>query len=216
MIASVPVPFKVTTNLCYGRLFAKDESILNSSVSLEICGMSLPRQLILYIATSLDGFIAPPDEDLAFLNSVAQEGEDYGYAAFTDTVDTVVMGRRTYDKVVAMGVPDPHPDKVLYVITRTPRPSQGNIHFHTGDVVQLLRDLKARPGKDIYCDGGAQLVDTLMQHDLIDRYCISVVPVLLGAGIRLFRDGRPGQALRLVESRSYPKGLVQSWYERVR
>jgi dihydrofolate reductase len=178
--------------------------------------MSDPRQLILYIATSLDGFIAPPDEDLAFLNSVAQEGEDYSYAAFTATVDTVIMGRRTYDKVVAMGVPDPHPDKVLYVVTRTPRPSQGNIHFHTGDVVQLLRDLKARPGKDIYCDGGAQLVQTLVQHDLVDRYGISVVPVLLGGGIRLFGEGRPQHPLRLMQSRSFPTGLVQSWYERVR
>ena len=176
----------------------------------------MSRQLILYIATSLDGYIAPPDEDLGFLGAVAQEGEDYGYAAFTATVDTVLMGRRTYDKVAAMGVPDPHPGRSLYVITSTARPSQGDIHFHTGDVVDLVRTLKAGPGKDIYCDGGAQLMDTLVRQDLIDRYCISVVPVLLGGGIRLFGEGRQQQALRLMESRSYPKGLVQSWYERVR
>ena len=174
------------------------------------------RQLILYIATSVDGYIAPENEDLGFLSVVEQEGEDYGYASFTATVDTVIMGRKTYDKVVAMGVTDPHPGRALYVVTRTPRPSQGDIHFHTGDVVRLVRGLKATKGKNIYCDGGAQLVDALIQHDLIDRYCISVVPVLLGGGVRLFRDGRPHHALRLVESRGFPKGLVQSWYERVR
>ncbi|MBK9289640.1 MAG: dihydrofolate reductase [Flavobacteriales bacterium] len=178
--------------------------------------MSNERRLILYIATSVDGYIAPPDEDLGFLATVQQEGEDYGYQAFTATVDTVLMGRRTYDKVAAMGVPDPHPGRTLYVITRTGRPSHGNIHFHTGDVVELVRWLRAQPGTDIYCDGGARLVHTLIEHDLIDRYCISVIPVLLGGGIRLFGEGRAGQALRLLESRSFPKGLVQSWYERVR
>ena len=144
------------------------------------------------------------------------EGEDYGYEAFVATVDTVIVGRRTYDKVVSMGVPDPHPGRTMYVITRTPRPSLGDIHFHTGDVVELVRSLKASPGKHIYCDGGAELVDTLIKHDLIDRYCITQVPVLLGGGVRLFRDGRPTHALRLLESRSFPTGLVQSWYERVR
>lgn len=174
------------------------------------------REVILYIAASVDGYIAPPDEDLAFLHCVAVESEDYGYAAFTDTVDTVIMGRRTYDKVVAMGVPDPHPGKTMYVITRTPRPSQGDVHFHTGDPVELVRALKNRSGKGVYCDGGAELVHLLAEHDLIDRYCISIIPTLLGAGIRLFKEGRPPQPLVLEESRSFASGLVQNWYRRVR
>lgn len=176
----------------------------------------MPRELVLYIAQSLDGFIAPPDEDLSFLNAVVMEGEDYGYAAFVATCDTVVMGRRTYDKVAAMGVPDPHPGRTLYVITRTPRPSSGDIHFHTGDVVELVRDLKARSVQRIYCDGGAELVRTLLQHDLIDRFIISTVPVLLGGGIRLFKDGRPRQGLKLVRSQAFPSGLVQGEWVRVR
>ncbi len=178
--------------------------------------MSPQRELILYIATSLDGYIAPPDEDLAFLSAVERPGEDYGYAAFTAAVDTVLMGRRTYDKVAALGVPDPHPGRTLYVITRTTRPAQGAIHFHTGDVVELVHRLKREPGKHIYCDGGAQLVDTLITNDLIDRYIISVVPVLLGGGIRLFRDGRPAQTLTLTDQRSYASGLVQQHYVRTR
>ena len=178
--------------------------------------MSDERKLILYIATSLDGYIATENDDLSFLDLITEEGEDYGYNAFIATVDTVIMGRKTYDKVVSLVVPDPHPERTLYVITRTPRTSQGNIHFHSGDVLELVRKLKAEPGKDLYCDGGATLVDTLIKNDLIDRYCITQVPVLLGGAVPLFRDGRPTHALRLIESHSFPTGVVQSWYERVR
>lgn len=174
------------------------------------------REVILYIAASVDGCIAPPDEDLAFLHSVAVAGEDYGYADFTASVDTVIMGRRTYDKVVAMGVAEPHPGKTMYVVTRTPRPSIGDVRFHTGDPVELVRALKNQPGMSIYCDGGAELVHLLAQHDLIDRYCISIIPTLLGGGIRLFKDGRPPQPLVLEESRRFASGLVQNWYRRVR
>jgi dihydrofolate reductase len=177
--------------------------------------MPTQRELILYIAQSLDGYIASPDEGLSFLNTVAVEGEDYGYTDFVATCDTVIMGRRTYDKVVAMGVPDPHPGRTLYVITRTPTASQAEIHFHSGDVVELVRHLKAQVGKHIYCDGGAQLIHTLFQHGLIDRYIISTVPVLLGAGIRLFQEGRAMRKLELVESRRYASGLVKSEYRRV-
>ena len=173
------------------------------------------RRLILYIATSLDGYIATANEDLDWLGVVEQSGEDYGYGAFKETVDTVIMGRRTYDKVVSMGVPDPHPDKTLYVITRTRQASLGNIHFHSGDPVALVKQLKSEPGKDIYCDGGAQLVNVLMQHDLFDAFIISYIPIMLGEGIRLFADGRPQQNLRLVSAKSFPKGLVQVCYERV-
>lgn len=175
----------------------------------------MPRELVLFIAQSLDGFIAPPNEDLSFLNAVAVEGEDYGYAAFVATCDTVVMGRRTYDKVVAMGVPDPHPERMLYIITSRSGPSTERIRFHTGDPIALVKELKAQPGKRIYCDGGAQLVDALINAGLVDRYIISTIPVLLGDGIRLFKEGRPQQGLKLVRSQAWPSGLVQGEWERV-
>jgi dihydrofolate reductase len=176
----------------------------------------MPRELVLYIAQSLDGFIAPPDEDLSFLNAVAVEGEDYGYADFVASCDTVIMGRRTYDKVAAMGVPDPHPERTLYIITSRPGPSTERIIFHTGDPIALVKELKAQPGKRIYSDGGAQLVDALIKADLIDRYIISTIPVLLGGGIRLFKDGRSQGALKMLRGQVYPSGLVQGEYARIR
>ena len=176
----------------------------------------MKRELILYIAQSLDGLIAPPDEDLSFLNAVAVEGEDYGYAGFVASCDTVIIGRRTYDKVAAMGVPDPHPERTLYIITSRPGTSTERIRFHTGKPVALVKELKAGTGKHIYCDGGAELIHTLALHDLFDRFIISTIPVLLGGGIRLFKEGRPHGALKLVRSQHYPSGLVQGEWVRMR
>ena len=142
------------------------------------------RKAILYIACSLDGYIATIDDDLSFLNDVQKKGEDYGYTDFTNSVDTVFMGRKTYDKVASMGFPNPHPSKEFYVITRTKRPSFENISFYTKDVNDLLHDLKQKNGKHIYIDGGANLVHHLLKANLIDELIISVIPVLLGDGIR--------------------------------
>ena len=83
------------------------------------------RKLILYISCSLDGYIAKPNDDLSFLQSVQMSGEDYGYYDFVKTVDTVIVGRRTYDWVVGQGYAFPHADKESYIITRSARLAQG-------------------------------------------------------------------------------------------
>ncbi len=77
------------------------------------------RKVILYIASSLDGFIAKENDDISFLSVVEKKGEDYGYHAFIETVDTVIMGRKTYDKVLSFGIDFPHHDKKCYELTRT-------------------------------------------------------------------------------------------------
>lgn len=173
------------------------------------------RKLILYIAMSIDGYIATHDDDLSFLSTVEQEGEDYGYTEFIETVDTVILGRRTYDKVLSMGVEFPHRDKATYIITRTAKGSEGNIRFYNGELKPLITTLKSEPGKNIFCDGGAQIVHELLRENLIDEFYISIIPILLGSGISLFRDGRPPVSLKLIESKSFPKGLVQMHYTRV-
>lgn len=174
------------------------------------------RNVILYIATTLDGYIAGPGDDISFLDRAQLPGEDYGYKAFYDKVDTVVVGRKTYEKVLTFGIGWPHGAKENYIITRTTREPENGATFHSGPPEALVRDLKQRPGGDIFIDGGAELVHTLVLHDLIDTYCISIIPVLLGTGTRLFRDGRPEQALEHIETRTFTSGLVQNWYRRVR
>lgn len=173
----------------------------------------MERKVILFIATSLDGYIATNEGSIDFLSMVEQPGEDYGYSEFNSTVDTVIIGRKTYDKVLSMGFEYPHADKEVYIITRTERPTIGNFKFYTGDLTQLVNDLKSQSGNNIYCDGGAEIAHDLMRNNLIDEFIISIIPVMLGNGIRLFNDGRPIRELTLVSTKQFASGLVQLHYK---
>jgi len=170
------------------------------------------RKLILYIASSLDGFIAGPGDDLSFLNPMHVEGEDYGYGEFINGIDTVIVGRRTYDWVINQGVEFPHKDKPCFIITSQEKPAEGNLNFYKGDLKALVTRLKSEKGKNIFCDGGAQVVNYLLREKLFDELIISVVPVLLGDGIKLFQDQRPTQRLELKEVKNYVSGMVQLHY----
>ncbi len=174
------------------------------------------RKISLFIAMSLDGYIAKPNDDLTFLKRVEKAGEDYGYGEFTDTIDTLIIGRRTYDYVLK-NVGLSHYDngqRDVYVITRTERPKIGRTTFYTGNLTELVRRLKSEKGKNIYCDGGAEVINELLKHDLIDELIISIIPVLLGGGTRLFKDGRPEQTLEFLEIKTFETGLTQLHYQR--
>jgi dihydrofolate reductase len=174
------------------------------------------RKLILYIACSLDGYIAKPGDDLEFLDRIRQEGEDYGFNEFLAKVDTVIVGRRTHDWVLDQVGAFPHQDKKVYVITRTPRESRDHVTFYHGDIGDLIHTVRQAPGKHIFCDGGAEIVQELLKRQLLDEMIINIIPVLTGEGIRLFREGRPEQDCRLINARSYPSGLLQMHYSMVK
>ncbi|MGN6532398.1 MAG: dihydrofolate reductase family protein [Ginsengibacter sp.] len=176
------------------------------------------RTLSLFIAASLDGYIAKPNDDLSFLKLVGKEGEDYGYSEFTATIDTIIVGRKTYDYVLKE-IGSSHYDnggRNIYVVTRTEKPGVGRTTFYTGDLTELVKQLKSGNGKNIYCDGGAEIINHLLINDLIDEFIISVIPVLLGNGTRLFKDNRPEQELELISSKSFETGLMQLHYKRKR
>lgn len=167
---------------------------------------------------SLDGYIAKPNDDLSFLKIVEKEGEDYGYAEFTNTIDTLIIGRRTYDYVLKE-IGSSHYDngqRDVYVITRTERPKVGRTTFYAGNLTDLVQQLKSESGKNIYCDGGAEIINELLQHDLIDEFIISVIPILLGNGTRLFKENRPEQHIEFIRARSFDTGLTQLHYKRKR
>lgn len=171
------------------------------------------RKVILYIAASLDGYIAKPGDDLGFLDLVQKEGEDYGYQEFMAGVDTVIMGRKTYDWVMKQFDTFPHEGKKWYMITRTARPPEENVVFYTGDLIELIHWLKQEEGKNIFCIGGAEIVHALMKEKLIDEFIISFIPVFVGNGIMLFKDGRPEQGLELVSVKRFDTGLLQVHYK---
>lgn len=174
------------------------------------------RKVSLFIAASLDGYIAKPHDDLSFLKLVEKEGEDYGYADFTSTVDTLIIGRKTYDYVLKEIGPLHYDNgqRDIYVITRTERPRVGRTIFYTGNITGLVKKLKSENGKNIYCDGGAEVINELLKYELIDEFIISVIPVLLGNGTKLFKDGIPEQTLKFIEAKTFDTGLTQLRYER--
>ncbi len=174
--------------------------------------MNEQRKVILFIAMSLDGFIAKPDGDISFLSEVEQEGEDYGYSTFIKSVDTIILGRKTYDKIRSMSVELPYGNRKVFVLTRNKQPATDNITFYSGSLPNLIFKLKSQTGKHIYCDGGAETIHQLLQDDLIEEMIISILPVLLGDGIRLFGATFPEKKLRLVKSKAFEKGLVQLHY----
>jgi dihydrofolate reductase len=174
--------------------------------------MKRKRSVVLYIAMSLDGFISKVDDDIGFLSLVEQENEDYGYSDFVKTTDTIIIGRKTYDKVISMGIDYPHNAKVVYILSRTLKSVKSPYKIYSGNLTDLILSLKGSKGKDIYVDGGAEIVNELLKYNLIDEFYISIIPILLGNGIPLFNRLRPELKLKLIKSKHFEKGLVQLHY----
>ncbi len=170
------------------------------------------RKTILYIATSLDGYIAGPGDNLDFLSLGSLEGEDYGYKAFEETVDTMIMGRRTYEWVMRQLEKYPFSHLETYVLTSEHIPNSQHPIYYNGEISSLVANLKSKPGKHIFVNGGAKLITAMMHQNLIDEYIIFIFPILLGDGTRLFRSGRPEEHLKLVDTHAYQKGIVKVHY----
>lgn len=172
------------------------------------------RKLILYISMSLDGFLATKDDNLSWLSVVEKEGEDYGYVEFNETVDTYIVGRITYDTVIKItgGYFPVAKQHKCYIITKKERASENGVTFYNGDIEKLIIELKNEDGKNIYCDGGSQIVKLLMNKNLIDEYIISIIPILLGDGKRLFIGETPLINLKCLSSKQYESGLVKLHY----
>ena len=164
---------------------------------------------------SLDGIIALPGDDISWLSIAEKEGEDYGYAKFMSEVDTLILGRKSYDKVLSMvGNFPPANTHTCYVITRQQRDTEGNVQFYNKPIVDLINHLKSEKGKNIYCDGGAEIVQLMMQENLIDEYIIFIAPILLGNGKQLFKGDTPLNKLKLLSSTSYETGMVCLHYDK--
>jgi len=172
------------------------------------------RKLILYISMSLDGFIATKDDDLSWLSIVEKEGEDYGYAKFNESVDTYIVGRKTYDTILKLtgGVFPQANQHKCYIVTRQQRESENGVTFYNGNIEYLINSLKKEEGKNIYCDGGGEIVKLLMEKNLIDEYIVSVIPIILGDGKRLFKGHTPRINLKAMPSKQFETGLVQLHY----
>ena len=161
-----------------------------------------------FLAMSLDGFIAREDGRYDWLAPF--DGEDHGYGAFFDAVDVMVLGRNTYD--VVLGMPAwPYVGKRCVVLSHRPAPSRHGEEFATGTPREIADQLARTGARKAYVDGGA-VVSDFLAAGLLDVLTVSIVPVVLGRGIRLFQGSLRERALALEECRSFPSGLVQARY----
>lgn len=164
-----------------------------------------------FIATSLDGFIARRDGAVDWLGRVERAGQDYGYQAFADRMDTVLLGRRTYDKVLEFSE-WPYPGKRVCVVTHKPPAAARAGESFVGGTPATIREQLAEAGaRNVYVDGGV-LVSEFMAAGLLDELVISVIPVLLGAGLPLWARPFTETPLTLVSADAFDAGLVQLKY----
>lgn len=174
------------------------------------------RKIILYIAVSVDGYIADINGEVGWLSGDGSDADNPGsYPSFIESVDTVILGFRTYNQIVTELSPDiwVYSEKKSYVLTHKKQSNTENVTFTNEAIPSLLQRLKLENGKDIWICGGAAVVNQALESGLIDRFCITIIPTILGNGIRLF-DARKNQIpLKLVSTKSY-NGITDLVYER--
>ena len=170
-------------------------------------------RIVAYIATSLDGFIARPDDDISWLDPFNAGGEDYGFADFMETVGTAVMGARTWEQSRA------HPERLLhgiktYILTTRSLPSAPGIdgELWHGPLTGLVKKIRQESEGDVYIVGGGKVISRFLDEGLIDEIRQFIVPVILKDGIPLYTGLTHEISLQLVQAVPYRSGIVQLRY----
>lgn len=166
------------------------------------------RKVILYIAMSLDGYIAREDGSIDWLDALEMTEEDTTYEDFYQMIDTVVLGRKTFDQIQNELSPEVYPYEGVrsFVMTSKVQENSGNIYFVDKDIRTLIKKIKHEPGKNIWIVGGNSIIQPLVKENLIDEYIIAVVPTILGSGIPLFGD--IDKEIPLKHIKSYTKNQL--------
>lgn len=166
--------------------------------------------LTLFIAGSLDGYIASADGTVGWLFHDA----DYGYTEFLASLDAVVLGRKTYEQALTFEA-TPYPGKRIYVFSRsTPASPDERIRFVQGDATNVVDRIRSETKRGIWLVGGSELIQQFLARDLIDAYRLFVHPIILGAGIPLFLPQPQMSSLMFVGSNAFPSGLLEVRYQR--
>jgi dihydrofolate reductase len=163
-----------------------------------------------FLGMSLDGFIAGPKDELDWLERGGGPPEDHGFTPFFASVDALLVGRRTWEVVIRF--PEwPYGGKRLFVLTHRPAEAGHGESFLAGPPAEVLERLAAEGIRRVYVDGG-KVVSQYLAAGLIDELTVSILPVVIGRGIRLFEESGPEQWLTLAASRTFPSGMVQLRY----
>lgn len=174
------------------------------------------KKVILYIAMSVDGYIADCQKSVNWIKGQDDSAEMLDtYSTFFCNIGTVIMGKRTYEHIRTELSPDkwPYSGAITYVFTHNaPINDAKDIKFTNADPCRLINDLRQGTGKDIWICGGADIANQLIKEDLIDIYHISIIPVILGGGIRLFNGTDQMINLQLVNTLKY-NGIIEVVYK---
>lgn len=174
--------------------------------------MARKRKFIVYVASSADGYIARADGSVGWLKRPRPKG-NYGIGAFYRSIDTCVMGRKTYDHSVRFGMRDGYAGKRNFVFSRrlamTPSPK---VLIANDDVTNFARRLRAEKGKNIWLVGGAELIASFLDAGQVDEFIIHVIPTMIGEGIPLVAARHRHLRLRLLGCKRFPDGVVRLHY----
>jgi dihydrofolate reductase len=176
----------------------------------------MERKIVLYIAMSLDGYIARSNGSVDWLNGHGEVLEvDNGYEEFYNNVDTIVMGRTTYEQVVNELSPDVwvYEGKKCYVFTKKECETNEKVEFTSESITNFVSDIKSQLGRDIWLVGGGKLIHEFVRKNLVDKYVITVIPTILGKGIPLFIKENPEIKLKLIKTQTID-GMVELTYVR--
>jgi dihydrofolate reductase len=171
------------------------------------------RKVIVHIAASADGYIARPDGDLDWLTSRPAPPGFYGMEAFMRTVDTLILGRKTYEISLRLGGKfEPKTRNIVFSHHSRPADAPATVEFVSGPIGPFVSQLQEQPGKDIWLMGGGELIASFLDEQLIDEFVVSVVPVFIGDGIPLIARRERLTALELQSVKQFEDGLVQLYY----
>ena len=165
------------------------------------------RKIILFIASSLDGYIAKKDGSVDWL----PKNSPSGYKKFYRSIDTLIMGKKTYDQILTFGA-YPYGDKKSYVVTRSNDQNKNENTQFVNDVEKLVKDILSNPGMNVWLVGGSQIISIFMNLGFIDEIILSIIPVVLGDGIPLFVDIQKETKFDLVQTIDYD-ALIELHYK---
>jgi dihydrofolate reductase len=175
--------------------------------------MTNGRRVIVHIATSADGYIARPDGDLEWLTSRPAPAGFYGMNAFMQSIDTKLLGRKTYDMSLRLGAKfEPKNRYIVFSRHAPPADAPSGVEFVSEAIGPFVSRLRAQPGKDIWLMGGGEIIASFLDELAIDEFVISVAPVFIGDGIPLIARRHRFVPLELLSVERFEDGLVQSRY----
>jgi dihydrofolate reductase len=177
------------------------------------------KEIKVFIAVSLDGFIAPPDGGMDWLAELSHPDlKEFKDRTFYNSIDTVIMGNGTYQEITAFDVDWPYKDKATFVLSRRNDnlPPKANVSYLTENVLERIRQIKCQEGKDIWLLGGGQTIRLLLNHDLVDKLQLCYIPVMLGEGIPLFPCKMKTLKWILSDNKSFENGILKVLYSRVK